>query len=205
MIAKRWVSAAALLLALAPGYVLAEATSPVQGAVTGPTGTTTKIAVIDMQRIALESAEGKALFASLQAENDKLQGETSQLQQEIQEMQAKLNSEILSQDARVRLQRDIERKRTDAQRWLEDAQTSFDNKRRDGEAQLQEKVGPIVTQVAQEQGIGLIIVNTPGVTIMLDPTLDISPLVVEKLDAATAAATPPPGDEGDDSSNDSSR
>jgi len=161
-----------------------------QGALTGPTGESTKIAVIDMQRIALESAEGKALFSALQAENDKLQGETQAKQAEIQDMQAKLNSEILSQDAKVRLQRDIERKRTDAQRWLEDAQAEFETKRRDGEATLQEKMGPIVTQVAQENGIGLIFVNTPGVTIMLDPTLDISELIVQKLDGATA---PPPG------------
>jgi hypothetical protein len=45
--------------------------------------------------------------------------------------------------------------------------------------------------VAQENGIGLIFRATPGLTFVLDPALDISPLVVKKLDAAGAA--PPSG------------
>jgi outer membrane protein len=150
--------------------------------VTGPTGATTKIAVIDIERIAAESVEGKALFEELRAENDKLQAESQRLQQEIRDMQAKLNSEILSQDARVRLQRDVERKRTDAQRWLEDAQAEFEAKRQDGEQAFQEKLAPVVEAVAKEQGIGLIFRVTPGLTFVLDPALDISPLVVQKLD-----------------------
>lgn len=106
-------------------------------------------------------------------------------------MQAKANSEILSQDARVRLQRDIQKKQTDAQRWLEDAQADFEVKRQDGEAKFQEKLGPIVEAVARENGIGLIFRATPGLTFVLDPALDISPLVVKKLDESSVEAAPP--------------
>jgi Skp family chaperone for outer membrane proteins len=152
-------------------------------------GTTTKIAVIDIERIAAESAAGKALFASLKAENDKIQEEVAKREQEIRDMQTKLNSEILSQDAKVRLQRDIERKRTDAQRWLQDQQAEFEAKRQDGESKFQASLEPIVRAVATENGIGLIIRATPGLTFVLDQALDISPLVVKKLDA-----TPPSGE-----------
>jgi len=165
----------------------------VGAAVTTPSGANTKIAVIDIERIAAESNEGKALFEELRTENEKLQEESARLQQEIQDMQAKLNSEILSQDARVRLQRDAERKRTDAQRWLEDAQAAFEAKRQDGEVKFQEKLAPIVEAVAKEQGIGLIFRATPGLTFVLDPSLDISPLIVQKLDEAM----PPIGGGGD--------
>ncbi len=158
----------------------------------GPSGAT-KIAVIDIERIAAESNEGKALFEALRVENEKINAETQRLQQEIGDMQTKLNSEILSQDAKVRLQRDIERQRTDAQRWVEDAQADFDAKRQDGEAKFQEKLAPIVEAVAQENGIGLIFRATPGLTFVLDPTLDISLLIVEKLDAMAA----PTGEQGD--------
>ena len=125
-------------------------------------------------------------------ENEKIATETQRRQQEIVDLQTKLNSEILSQDAKVRLQRDIERKRTDAQRWVEDAQADFDAKRQDGEAKFQEKLAPIVEAVAQENGIGLIFRATPGLTFVLDPTLDISLLIVEKLDAMA-----PTGEQGD--------
>lgn len=172
-------------LVLAPTFAVAQAAETQAGTtVAGPAGST-KIAVIDIERIAAESKEGKALFEALKAENEQMQQESARLQQEIRDMQAKLNSEILSQDARRRLQREVERKRTDAQRWLEDAQAEFEAKRQDGEAKFQEKLAPIVEEVAQEHGIGLIFRATPGLTFVLDPSLDISPLVVEKLDAAT--------------------
>jgi Skp family chaperone for outer membrane proteins len=100
----------------------------------------------------------------------------------------------LSQDAKVRLQRDIERKRTDAQRWLQDIQAEFESKRQEGEAKFQESLEPIVRAVATENQIGLIIRATPGLTFVLDPALDISLLVVKKLDAAappSGGAAPP--------------
>jgi len=170
------------------------AVSTALGQTAGVTTGTTKIAVIDIERIAAESTAGKALFSSLKAENDKIQEEVAKREQEIRDMSSKLNSEILSQDAKVRLQRDIERKRTDAQRWLQDMQAEFESKRQEGEAKFQESLEPIVRAVATENGIGLIIRATPGLTFVLDPALDISLLVVKKLDAAappSGSAAPP--------------
>lgn len=187
------VASVAALMLVAGHFGRAAEAQTAGAAVTGPTGAATKIAVIDIERIAAESNEGKALFEELRIENEKLQEESTRLQQEIRDMQAKLNSEILSQDARVRLQRDVERKQTDAQRWLEDAQAEFEAKRQDGEQKFQAKLAPIVEAVAQEQGIGLIFRATPGLTFVLDPSLDISPLIVQKLDEAA----PPAGGGGD--------
>lgn len=182
----RKVAGAAAWVTLASSLAFVSAAFPQTAGVT--TGTT-KIAVIDIERIAAESTAGKALFASLKAENDKIQEEVAKREQEIRDMSTKLNSEILSQDAKVRLQRDIERKRTEAQRWLQDQQQDFEAKRQEGEAKFQESLEPIVRAVATENGIGLIIRATPGLTFVLDPALDISPLVVKKLDAAA----PPSG------------
>lgn len=183
------VAAAAALTLLAPAF-LATNGAFAQGA--GVTTGATKIAVIDIDRIAAESNSGKQLFAQLKADNDKIQEEAAKKQQEIQDMQTKLNSEILSQDAKVRLNRDIERKKTDAQRWLQDAQADFETKRQDGEAKFQQMLEPIVRQVATENGIGLILRATPGLTFVLDPALDISPLVVQKLDSAGPTGPEPP-------------
>jgi Skp family chaperone for outer membrane proteins len=187
------VAAVAALAVVASCIAAAKPAHAQEAPAAQPTGATTgstKIAVIDIERIAAESAAGKELFAALKVENDKIQGEVAKREQEIRDMQTKVNSEILSQDAKLRLQRDIERKRTDAQRWLQDAQAEFEAKRQDGEAKFQEKLGPIVKQVADENGIGIIFRVTPGLTFVLDEKLDISMLVVAKLDAAK----PPAGD-----------
>ena len=151
-----------------------------------------KIAVINIDRIAAESAAGKVLFEKLSAENDKLAAERARREMEIREMSSKLTSEVLSADAQARLQREIERKRTDAQRWLEDAQADFQERQQQEEAAFQAKLGPVVEAVAREQGIGLILRDTPGITFVLDARLDLTPAVVARLNESEAAAAAEP-------------
>ena len=164
---------AAAVIALVPAIAQEQATgSPVVG---------TKIAVIDIDRIAAESNAGKVLFDRLKQENDRISADRAKRQQELRDMEARLTSEVLSADARDQLSRDVERKRTDAQRWLEDMQREFQEKQQLGEAQFQEKLAPVVEKVAKENGIGLIFRATPGLTFVLDANLDITPLVVQAL------------------------
>jgi Skp family chaperone for outer membrane proteins len=149
-----------------------------------------KIAVINIDRVAAESNAGKELFDRLKEENDKLAVERARREQEIRELSSKLTSEVLSADAQGRLQREIERKRTEAQRWLEDAQAEFQEKQQEEEAAFQAKLGPIVEAVAREQGIGLILRDTPGLTFVLDAQLDLTPAVVQRLNESGSAASP---------------
>ncbi len=151
-----------------------------------------KIAVIDIDRVAQESKPGKELFDKLRVENDQLAAGRQQREQEIRDMQTKAASNVLSQDAQARLQREIERKTTDAQRWLEDAQRGFQEKQQKEEAAFQAKLGPIVEAVAREAGIGLILRATPGLTFVLDPNLDLTPLVIQRLNSEPAGDTASP-------------
>lgn len=152
-----------------------------------------KIAVINIDQVAAQSNLGKEMFERLKEENDRLASERARREQEIREMSSKLTSEVLSADAQARLQREIERKRTDAQRWLEDAQREFQEKQQAEEDTFQAKLGPIVEAVAREQGIGLILRDTPGITFVLDGRLDLTPAVVQRLnesETAPGAAAP---------------
>lgn len=185
---KSFVRAAAFAatwLALTVVPTMAQAQSAPQA--TGGTVAGTKIAVIDIDRIAAESNAGKALFERLKQENDKVAAERAKKQQELRDLEARLTSEVLSAGAREELSREIERKRTDAQRWLEDAQRDFQEKQQQDEQAFQLKLAPIVEKVAKENGIGLIFRATPGLTFVLDPNLDITPLVVQALDEAEAS------------------
>jgi Skp family chaperone for outer membrane proteins len=184
---------------------------PVFGAGQGPApaqagaSASVKIAVIDIDRVAAESQPGKDLFDKLKEENDKLAAERAGREQEIRDMQAKAASEVLSADAKARLQREMERKSTDAKRWLEDAQREFQQRQQEEEEAFQRLLAPVVEAVAKEQGIGLILRATPGLTFVLDPKLDLTPLVVQRLNethavspgaaeepSTTPPSTPPP-------------
>jgi Skp family chaperone for outer membrane proteins len=156
----------------------------------------TKIAVIDIDRIAAESNSGKALFERLKQENDKIAAERAKRQQDIQDMQTKMTSDVLSVEAREQLRRDIERAQTDAQRWLEDAQRDFQEKQQRGEEEFQNELAPIVEQVANDNGIGLIFRATPGLTFVLDPNLDITPLVIQALNEKPPGGQSNPGTSG---------
>ncbi len=138
-----------VLIAALPTFAVAQTSGqttsqPVGGIVTG-----TKIAVIDIDRVAAESSAGKVLFERLKEENDRLAAERAKREQEIRDEQAKLASDVLSSEAKDNLTRKIERLRTDAQRWLEDAQTEFQQKQVDGEADFQKKLSPVVESVAK--------------------------------------------------------
>lgn len=188
--------AAGLTVAL-PGLGAGQESNPAQASSPG-VSPQVKIAVINIDRVAADSNAGRVLFQKLKEENDKLAAERAQREQEIREMQSKLTSEVLSADAQGRLQREIERKRTDAQRWLEDAQREFQERQQQEEAAFQAKLGPIVEAVAREQGIGLILRDTPGITFVLDPRLDLTPAVIQRLNATEieqptgGAGTAPP-------------
>jgi Skp family chaperone for outer membrane proteins len=178
---------AAVLVAVFQFIVIPQTNAQDQSAVQPATGTGvagTKIAVIDIDRIAAESSAGKVLFEKLKVENDKIAAERAKRQQDIRDMEARLTSEVLSADARGQLSRDVERARTDAQRWLEDQQRDFQQKQQEEEALFQQQLAPIVENVAKEHGIGLIFRATPGLTFVLDPNLDITPLVIQAFDSA---------------------
>jgi Skp family chaperone for outer membrane proteins len=183
---------AAVLVAVFLSIAVVQTNAQDQSAPQPATGTTvigTKLAVIDIDRIAAESEAGKVLFEKLKVENDRIAAERAKKQQDIRDMEARMTSEVLSADARAQLSRDVERARTDAQRWLEDQQRDFQQKQQLEEEAFQRQLAPVVEKVAQEHGIGLIFRATPGLTFVLDPNLDITPLVIQAFN------TNPPGED----------
>ncbi len=145
----------------------------------------TRIAVIDIDRIAQESAKGQELIATLQSLQEQVGRERQTREQEIADLNARAQSQLLSAEARADMARDLERKQTDLQRWLEDQQRDFNERQTQGFAQLEAELGPVVERVALEQQIQLIFRVTPGLTFIMDPALDISDEVIEKFNASS--------------------
>lgn len=193
--------AAAVVLTLAGARLVAGQTQPAQPAQPAPPApaapqaqppAVTKIAVIDIDRVAAQSDAGKALFDELKKDNDSLTQEKNKREQEIRELTIKMNSQLLAPEARETLRKDVERRTTDAERWLQDKQKEFQDKQQRLEDEFQKKLAPVVESLAKELSIGLIFRATQGLTFVLDPTLDITPSVIAKLNAATAAAKAEP-------------
>ena len=151
----------------------------------------TRVAVIDIDRIAQESARGQAMFTELQSMQEEILRGRQSREQEIRDLTNRAQSQLLSAEARADLTRDIERKNTDLQRWLEDQQRSFNESQTTGFTSLEAALGPVVEEVARERNIQLILRVTPGLTFIMDPALDISSEVITRFNALSAGGEEP--------------
>jgi outer membrane protein len=153
-----------------------------------------KIAYIDVQRVANESAEGKASTSRVKALNDKKVAELSEKQKQLQAAQLRLQKEstVLSDSAAAQLAKDIERMQTDIQRFTQDAQAEVQDLQRELQMQFQRKLMPVIADVGREKGLHVVL-PTDGI-IWADSGVDITADIIKKLDggAATPTATQKP-------------
>lgn len=183
---QSFVQTAALIAAL-PALVAAQSSATPQNDPQPVSGAGTKIGIIDIDRIAAESNPGKVLIEMLQKETERITAARVQREQELADLQAQMTSGLTSSADRDRVSREIERKRTDAQRWLEDANRQFQETQQAADAEFQNKLRPIVGEVASQNGFGLVFRTNRTLTMVLNPDLDITPQVIEAFNNAEAS------------------
>jgi outer membrane protein len=160
-----------------------------------------KVAYINIQRIANESAEGKSATAKVQALVQKKQTEANEKNKALQADQQKLASggTVMSDQARVELEKKIERQNVELQRATQDAQQEVQELQQQLQNEFQRKLMPIVQQVAQSKGIHVLFSAADSGIVWADGGLDITADVIKQFDspgtakpeAAAPAARPP--------------
>ncbi len=153
-----------------------------------------KFAYIDIQRIAAESAEGKASTARVQALNQKKVAELGDLNKKLQADQQKLQTQgaMLNEGARAELERGIERQTKELQRSQQDAQEEVQQLQNDLQNQFQTKLYPIIQQVVGEKGIEVLFSQRDSGIVFANPALDLTADVIKRFDAASPASAAPP-------------
>jgi len=173
---------------------------------------TPHVAVIDMARVSAESLLGKSYAAQLEklqteinAEATKKQTELGKLDTALKTLQDELEKQgaVLSPEARDKKQQEIVRKTRERQAFLEDGQAEINRMRERAQQQaqaingeFQQKVRPLVEEVAKEKGLDLVLDSQVAYTINRD--FDVTRDVIAKADEAekakpapAAAAAPP--------------
>jgi len=172
---------------LAPSLALAQApaAAPAEGQ---------RFAVINIQRIAAESTEGKASTAKVQALNQKKIGELNDLNKRLQADQQKLSAQgtMLNEAARAELERNIDKEQKDLQRSQQDAQEEVQQLQQDLQNAFQAKLLPIIQQVVAERKITILFSQADAGIVFADPTLDLTADVIKRFDSAAPAATTAP-------------
>jgi outer membrane protein len=183
---KALIAAAAFVFLAAPGY--AQTTPAPAAPAQLPEGA--KVAFIDIQQIATESAEGKVASAKVQELERQRITELNEKNKALQANQQKLQQGggLMAEDARMQLQKEIDRQQLDIQRFTQDAQADLQELQRDVQAEFERKLVPIIQQVSEERGIQLLFDRRESGIIWAHSALDLTAEVIKRFDAVGADA-----------------
>ena len=145
---------------------------------------TKKLALVDLQRVLLETAQGKAAKKDLEKavakSSAKLERKAAELQKQYEDLQAK--AAMLSENELMRRQQDLMLAEQELQELYAEAQEDLTKK----EALLMEKIykntAAIVKTMATDEDIQVILVRSELTVLYANPQLDITNKVIVAYD-----------------------
>lgn len=145
-----------------------------------------KIAVIDTERILLNSQAGKKAVAELKTVQEQKERELDRQQKEIRDLQTKIDEGRLSlaQDKLADMEKQLEDKVITARRMQDDANRELQKKKDEILGSVDQRVMPVINQVGKELGYTLIFRKFESGLIYADEAVDITPVIIQRLDAA---------------------
>jgi outer membrane protein len=190
---------------MAAGSALAQATPPAQPP-TAPAAAPApkpeaprpypegaKIAYIDIQAVAANSAEGKAASGRIQELQKKKMGEITEKNKALESAKSKqqTSATILNDSARLALEKEIDKLTREVQFLQQEAQSDTQALQAELQVEFQRKLNPVLEQIGKEKGLHMLMdINNNG-AVWVDVGLDLTGEVIKRLDAARPAAAPP--------------
>ena len=146
-----------------------------------------KLAIINLQRAVLESAEIKKASAELEAKYRPRQQAIEKLQKEIQGLQQNLQSNAgkLTPQAEADLTAQGQRKQRELTRQTEDLQADVDRERNDILGRSSQRMQEVVKKLAEEKGIDIVV--DVSNTVYFKPALEITTESIAAYDKAYPA------------------
>ncbi len=145
---------------------------------------TKRIAMVDLQRVLLETAQGKVAKQDLEAElaknEAKLKRKAEDLQKQVEDLQSK--SKIMSEEQLMRRQQELAIKDQELQALYTEIGEDISTK----EALLMEKIyknaQTVVATLAKDEGVQIVLVRSELTVLYANPQLDITNKVIVAYD-----------------------
>lgn len=158
-----------------------------------PFRTGAKIAYVNIQAIAGQSAEGKSAGVKINQFRESRAKDLETKQKALEAKQARLASggNVLSDSARTQLQTEIDRDGRELNRLAEDADQDLERMTQQLQAEFMAKLQPTLLKVAKEKNVDFLFTDQSGIAWAADD-LNLTADVIRELDsgAAPAAAAP---------------
>lgn len=152
------------------------------------------VGVVDPQRILAETDKGKRLTDTLNAFMQDRQTLVELEQKELRKLESDLmaQSTVLSQEARDRKEEQFREKMAGYQQKVADLNREVQEKQRELQNEFRLQVQRIVTEVAEQRGLGLVLeYGANSGTLFYQAGLDISTDVIQRLDQKSSESRAP--------------
>lgn len=145
----------------------------------------TKVAVINLQKAVLESAEIQKASKELEAKYKPRTQQIDQLQKDLANISQQLQTGKVSPQAESDLNAQGQRKQRDLQRLQEDLQADVDRERNEILSKSTQKMSEVVKKIAEEKGLDMVVdVST---TVFFKPAMEITSDAIAAYDKAYPA------------------
>jgi Skp family chaperone for outer membrane proteins len=176
------------IAAVAAAQAGAAAPAPASGASAGVTG---PVAIINSQRLALDSAPGKEAYGRLKKLSDQKKEDLDKVEKEARDLVQKINDQGQSMpaDKREALEKQADDRQKAWKRMQEDAQKDLQEAERKEMGALENRIGPIVKDYFKEKRYAVVLDSRAGI-IYADEGTDVTDEVLKRINTTVALPKP---------------
>jgi outer membrane protein len=159
---------------------------PLFGQAAGPVAAKVlKVAVIDTEKVLLNSAIGKAALAELKKMQERKEAEIVAKRKAAKDLQAKIAEGrlSLSKDRLSVMNKQLEDLLVGLERFQDDSNRELAAKKDEVLASIDARIMPVINQVAKEQKYSFIFRKFESGLIFADDSYDITNVIIQRLDA----------------------
>ena len=144
--------------------------------------TQTKVAVVEMMKVANESKEGKKIQATLKSFHDQKQAEISAKEADLKALEDKSKDPKISDDKKEEIKSQFTAKMYEYQAFAKAAQDEMEGRSQKLQQDFQGKLAGVISKYAQAKGISMVVEKS--VTLFSADSLDITADVIAEMNKA---------------------
>jgi Skp family chaperone for outer membrane proteins len=156
-----------------------------------PSVATGRIGVINIQEAIVGTGEGKKALADIQKKYEPRRNDLQRQEQEIAALQDQLQKQVntLSDEEKLRLQRELDEKQRLFKRAQEDAQADYQNDNQEAIRRVGQKMVRVINEYAQQNGFVLVVDDSQLPVYFVAKGNDLTEVIMKRYDAANPAAS----------------
>ena len=152
-----------------------------------------RVAVIDVNKVLMNSSAGKAAYERLKKMQDDRVAQAKKLDEEMAALDKEINEKklTLSEDKLNDMSKKLNDRKIAMQRFAQDADRDIGEARDKSLAELEQKIKPVIDAVGKEMGLAVIFNKFESGLVYASDAIDITDTVVKRFNEMNAGAAAP--------------